>query len=131
MPKSISTIQGQISTCEDSIQLALSEIVEIAGNEDMSFTLTLKDFINDIHTCDIEQTSTFITQARNLLQQCEKIATLEKKRREYARELQKVLADREKRESVKRVTRRRQVKKKVTPTKPSLLPSVDEVNEIE
>ena len=130
MPKSISTLQSQISACENNIQQAFSECVIVAGGQDVSFSWSLKVFINNIATCDIEETSTSITKAIHLFQKCEKIAALEKKRRAYVGQLQKVLEAREQKETVKRLTRRIQFKKKVKLTIPSP-PSSQELEELE
>ena len=131
MPKSASTLQSQISTCENNIEEAFTECVVGANNQDVSFSFSLKDFVNGITTCKIDETSTTITQAIDMFQQCEKILALEKKRREYRKELKKVLKAREKKEEVKRLTRNIQFKKKANPMKIPTPPESDASDKIE
>ena len=103
MPKSASTLQNQITGCERNIQEALAQCAVEVGDKDFSFTFSLKAFVEGITSVDIEATSTLIAKALSIFQECEKIITLEKKRRGYLVELKKILETREKKSTVKRL----------------------------
>ena len=63
----------------------------------------------------------------SLFQECEKIVTLEKRRRGYIKELKKIMDAREKKETVKRLTMQHHFKRKALPIKiPSPHNSQDE-----
>ena len=46
MPKSVSTLQNQITGCERNIQQSLAQCAAQAGDQDFQFTFSLNDFVN-------------------------------------------------------------------------------------
>ena len=123
MPKSVSTLQNQITGCERNIQEALAQCAVEAGDKDFSFNFSLKAFVEDITSVDIEATSASVTKVLSIFQECEKITTLEKKRRGYMAELKKIPEAREKKNTVKRLTMQHRFNRKASqvkiPTPPS------------
>lgn len=115
MPKPISTLQNQISGCERSIQEALSQCVEIVGNNNFQFKFSLKDFIEGLTTFNIEEAMDGVTKVSSLLEECRKILIVENNRRLYAKEMRKILKARERRETIKRLTIENNFKKKAEP----------------
>jgi len=112
MPKSATTIQNQITGCERDMKELLATCAVTAEDKDFKFTFSLGGFINSITTTNLNDTSNSITKAMELFQECEKIVKIEKKRRQYTEELQKLLTTRQRKETVKRFTRDHSFKKK-------------------
>ena len=112
MPKSATTIQNQITGCEREIKESLGQCAVIAEHKDFEFTFRLGAFVNSITTANLNDTSGSITKVMELFQECEKIMRIEKKRRQYTEELQKLLTSRQRKETVKRLTRDYSFKKK-------------------
>ena len=123
MPKSLSTIQNQIAGCERSITEALAQCAVQAGDKDFQFTFSLNALVSGITNVDLNHTSESITQVMGLFTECEKIIALEKKRRVYTKELNKILKAREKKETVKRLTMQHTFKTKALPLKIPKAPS--------
>ena len=96
MPKSVSTIQNQISGCERSMHECLTQCHTIVENTNFQF--------------NFDEQASSIGKVQQLLVECEKIVMIEKKRRKYTEELHKILADRERRDTVKRLTVRNRFK---------------------
>ena len=96
MPKSISTVQNQITGCERNTQEALAQCAVAARDKDFSFNFSFKAIVEGIASVDIEARSASLTKVVSFFQECEKITTLEKKRRGYMVELKKILETREK-----------------------------------
>lgn len=113
MPKSATTIQNQITGCERDIKESLAQCAVIAEDKDFEFTFSLGAFVNSITTTNLNDTSNSITKVIELFQECEKIMRIEKKRRQYTEELQKLLTTRRRKETVKRLTRDHSFKKNV------------------
>ena len=111
MPKSISTIQNQIAGCERNIEESLQQCSAITGNKNFQFSFDLSAFVNGITTCDLDDTVDSMNKVQELFNKCEKIVVLEKKRRNYTKEFRKIIADRERRERVKRLTMHHSFKK--------------------
>ena len=119
MPKSASTLQNQITACERKMKEALAQCAVQAGDKDFKFNFSLNVFVSTITTFDLNQTG-----------ECEKIVDLEKKRRGYMEELDKILKAREKKKTVKRLTMQNRFKTKTLPLKiPSPPSSQDEMQE--
>ena len=117
MPKSVSTLENQIAGCEKNIQEALAQCAVHAGDNNFSFTFSLKDFVDDITSVDIEATSASIEKVLSIFQGCEKITRHEKKRRGYVAELKKFLETRERRNTVKRLTMHHRFNRKASHVK--------------
>ena len=126
MPKSISTIQNQIAGCE-----SLAQCAAMAGNKDFQFTFSLGAFVNGITATDLDDTLDSMTKVLQLFKECEKIITIENRRRNYARELQKLLTNRERKETVKRLTMQHSFKKKALPYKIPTPPNSQEATDIQ
>ena len=103
MPKSLSTVQKQISGCERSMQELLDGCFAMFGNTNLQFNFDFNNFVENVTTHDVDNEMANIGKVRQLLTECEKILVIEKKRRRYTEELCKIVADREKRETVKRL----------------------------
>ena len=86
MPKSLSTVQNQISGCERSMTEALAQCATQTGDKDFRFSFSLNDFVKDILTCDLDDTSDSMTKVVGLFTECEKIIAIERKRRLYTKE---------------------------------------------
>ena len=50
MPKSISSLQTQIATCEQHIQQAIDLFVYMADGQDVQYSVNLNDFIKNIYS---------------------------------------------------------------------------------
>ena len=125
----MSTLQNQISGCERNIQQSLAQCAEMAGEKNFQFIFSLDDFVNGITACNLDNTLDSMSKVLELFQECDRIITIEEKRRNYTRELQKIIANREKKETVKRLTTQHSFKKKAIPfkilTPPSSQDSMD------
>ena len=126
MPKSASTIQSQISTCETNITEALAQCAALVGNENFQFHFSLQTFVNTIVSTDIDDTLDNLEKVKKLFKECGKIMQLEKKRRNFTAELKKVLDDRERKKTVKRITRSNAFNKQTLPLKIPSPPSSQE-----
>ena len=126
MPKSASTIQSQISTCETNIAEALAQCAALVGNENFQFQFSLQTFVNTIVSTDIDDTLDNLEKVQKLFKECGKIMQLEKKRRSFKAELKKVMDDRERKETVKRITRSNAFNKQTSPLKIPSPPSSQE-----
>ena len=115
MPKSVSTIQNQIAGCERNIKESLSQCAAMAGDRNFQFIFSLSAFVEGITTCDLDDTMNSMNKVQELFKECEKIVMLEKKRRNYTKVLRNILADRERKETVKRLTMHHSFKKKALP----------------
>ena len=104
MPKSVSTIQNQISGCERSMHECLTQCHTIVENTNFQFNFDLNNFVRDVMIVNLDEQASSIGKVQQLLVECEKIVMIEKKRRKYTEELHKILADRERRDTVKRLT---------------------------
>lgn len=131
MPKSVSTLQNQITGCERNIQEALAQCAVEAGEKDFQFQFSLNDFVNSITSVDLETTSASITKVMSIFLECKKIVSLEKKRRGYMRELKKILEAREKKDTVKRLTMQHRFNRKALPVKIPTPPSSLEIDELD
>jgi len=126
MPKSISTIQNQIDGCERNVQELLTQCATLVGDQNFQFSFSLGAFVNDITTIDLDDALDNMKKVKELFKECEKIVALEKKRRNYTSELRKMCADRERKETVKRLTMRNSFKKKALPYKIPTPPNTQE-----
>lgn len=106
MPKSASTLQNQISTCETNITESLAQCATLVGDENFQFQFSLERFVNTIISTDIDDTLDNLEKVQKLFKECGKIMRWEKKRRNSKAELKKLLDDREREETLKRITRR-------------------------
>ena len=112
MPKSASTIQNQISNCECKITECLAKCAFLVGDKDFEFGFSLKSFVDNITSFDIDATSDNIRKVEERFRECATIIQWEKKRRDFKAELERVLQERERRETVKRITSRNRFKTK-------------------
>lgn len=117
MSKSASTLQNQISTCETNITESLAQCATLVGDEKFQFQFSLERFVNTIISTDIDDTLDNLEKVQKLFKECGKIMRWEKKRRNSKAELKKLLDDREREETVKRITRRNAFNKQTLPLK--------------
>ena len=115
MPKSMSTIQNQISGCERSVKESLSQCAELVGDRNYTFSFSLRAFVKDITTLNLDDSLKHMRMVQDLFKECEKIVTIEKKRRHYASELHNMFAERQRKETVKRLTMQNSFKKRALP----------------
>ena len=130
MPKSVSTLQNQITGCERNIQESLAQCADEVGDIDFQFTFSLKEFINSLTTTNPDDTLTGVTKVLSVFEECEKILTIEKKRRGYMKELKKIMKSRERKATVKRLTMEHDFKKKASPMKIPTPPNSQEFEEL-
>ena len=131
MPKSVSTLQNQITGCEKNIQESLAQCVDEVGDKDFQFTFSLKEFVNSLTVVDPDDSLTGVAKVLSVFRECEKILTIEKKRRGYMKELKKIMKARERKETLKRLTVEHDFKKKSLPMKipsPPKSPEAEELN---
>ena len=112
MPKSVSSIQSQIDSCEENIKRSVDMLVFMAEGEDIKYEVHLESFIASIPTLDIKQASKKLREAILLFNEVEKIFTLEKKRRNYVEEMAEACDVKEKKEDLKKVVRSIGLKRK-------------------
>ena len=112
MPKSVSSIQSQIDSCEENIKRSVDMLVFMAEGEDIKYEVHLESFIASIPTLDIKQASKKLREAILLFNEVEKIFTLEKKRRNYVEEMAVACDVKEKKEDLKKVVRSIGLKRK-------------------
>ena len=111
MPKSISKVQNQISGFERSIQDLLRECYVMFGNTNFQFNFDFNNFMRDVTTVNLDDIASSIEKVQQMFLECQKIIVLEKKRRKYTEELHKIVANRERRETVKQLCVRSKFKK--------------------
>lgn len=126
MPKCASTLQNQISTCEINITESLAQCAALVGDENFQFQFSLERFVNTIISTDIDDTLDNLEKVQKLFKECGKIMRWEKKRRNSKAELKKLLDDREREETLKRITRRNAFNKQTLPLKIPTPPSSQE-----
>ena len=130
MPKSISTVQNKIDGCERNVKELLAQCAELVGDRNFQFSFSLGTFVNDLTTINLDDALDNMKKVQELFKECEKIAAIEKKRRIYTSELRKMCTDRERKETVKRLTMRNSFKKKALPykipTPPNSLEAIDD-----
>ena len=131
MPKSVSTLQNQITGCERNIQESLAQCVDEVGDKDFQFTFSLKEFVNSLAIVDPDDSLTGVTKVLSVFQECEKILTIEKKRRGYLKELKKIMKARERKATLKRLTVEHDFKKKSLPMKIPSPPKSPEAEELD
>ena len=112
MPKSISSIQLQVTGCEQAIQQAIDLFVYMAEGQDVRYSVDLQNFIQNISTLNVKAVHRDITKAIDLFQEVQRIISLEKKRRKYVEEMEEALQEKEKKEDLKKMTRRMTLKRK-------------------
>ena len=115
MPKSMSTLQNQISGCERSVKESLSQCAELVGDKNYTFTFSLGAFVKDITTLNLDDSLKNMRMVQDLFKECEKIISIEKKRRAYVTELQNKFAEQQRKGTVKRLTMQNSFKKRATP----------------
>ena len=135
MPKSVSTLQGQLAGCERGIQDCLAQVACELGDQDFNLSFSLKAFINSITSANPDYTLAEVTKVLSLFQLLEKILTIEKKRQAYQQELKKILSIREKKETIKRLTTEHRFIRKTEltkiPTPPNSGENSDEFEELD
>ena len=128
MPKSVTQLQNQLSSCERSMQESLAQCAEMVGNQDYKVNFSLKDFVETLPNFNMEEAQREISKMIDILKECDKILAVESKRRVYTKELRKIIEAREKRETVKRLTIQNNFKKKTPALRiPSPPASQDEI----
>ena len=128
MPKSISTLQNQITGCERNIQEALAKCVDEVGDKNFQFTFSLKEFVNSLTDVDPVDSLNGVAKVLCVFKECEKILMMEKKRREYMKNLKEIVEARERRETLKRLTMRHDFKKRSKPVKIPTPPDSQELD---
>ena len=66
MPKSISSIQLQVTGCEQAIQQAIDLFVYMADGQDVQYSVNLQDFIQNISTLNVKAVHSDITKDNNM-----------------------------------------------------------------
>ena len=112
MPKSISSLQTQLESCERNMQESFSQSSDLVGNQDYQVTFNLKQFIEGITTFNIEEAIDAVDKMLEVLKECEKMLRIEVKRRSYDKELRKLIHLRERKETIKRLSIKNRFKKK-------------------
>ena len=56
MPKSVSTLQNQISGCERSMQEAFNQCAVLTGDNNFTFQFSLNVFVKGITAADLDET---------------------------------------------------------------------------
>ena len=115
MPKSMSTLQNQISGCERSVKESLGQCAQLVGDKNWQFSFSLGDFVNDITKLNLDDSLKNMRMIQDLFKECEKIISIEKKRRVYVNELHSKFAEQQRKETVKRLTMRNSFKKRAEP----------------
>ena len=126
MPKSISTLQNQIDGCERKIKESLAQCAELVEDWNFEFCFSLGTFVNEITTINLDDELDNMKKVQELFKECEKIVATEKKRRNYTSELRRKFTDRERKETVKRLTMQNSFKKKALPYRIPAPPSSQE-----
>ena len=91
MPKSVTQLQNQLSSCERSMQESLSQCAEMVGNQDYKVNFSLKDFVETLPNFNMEEAQREISKMIDILKECDKILAVESKRRVYTKELRKII----------------------------------------
>ena len=112
MPKSISSIKSQIETCERNMQECLAQCDDVSGGKNFEFSFSLKKLLDGISTCDVDETLKSIKKVETVFEQCERLMNLERRRHQYKRELNEKIQERERKETVKRLTQWQNFKRK-------------------
>ena len=81
MPKSVSQLHNQLSSCERSIQESLAQCAQMVGNQDYKVNFSLKDFVETVPNFNVEEAQREISKMIDILKECEKILAAESKRR--------------------------------------------------
>ena len=102
MPKSISTLQSQISNCEKAMKEAMEICATTVGTAEFQFFINIKEFMTNITTYDLDQVKTTCDNLSEVINQTSKVVELETKRRKYKAELNKKIEARQRKEGVKK-----------------------------
>ena len=84
----------------------------MAEGQDVRYSVDLQNFIQNISTLNVKAVHRDITKAIDLFQEVQRIISLEKKRRKYVEEMEEALQEKEKKEDLKKMTRRMTLKRK-------------------
>ena len=84
----------------------------MADGQDVRYSVDLQNFIQNISTLNVKAVHRAITKAIDLFQEVQRIISLEKKRRKYVEEMEEALQEKEKKEDLKKMTRRMTLKRK-------------------
>ena len=84
----------------------------MADGQDVRYSVDLQNFIQNISTLNVKAVHRDITKAIDLFQEVQRIISLEKKRRKYVEEMEEALQEKEKKEDLKKMTRRMTLKRK-------------------
>ncbi|KAJ7371592.1 hypothetical protein OS493_024268 [Desmophyllum pertusum] len=89
------------------MQECLVQCAAVSGDNNFQFYFNIKNLLDGISTCDVDQTLNSIINVKSVFEQCERLLNLERRRRQYRRELNERIDDRERKETVKRLTRQK------------------------
>ena len=89
------------------------------GNTNFQFNFDFNNFMRDVTTVNLDDTASSIEKVQQMFLECQKIIVLEKKRRKYTEELHNIVANRERRETVKRLCFRSKFKETILVNIPS------------
>lgn len=121
MPKSILTLKNQIANCEESIQESLGLCADESGDINYKLDFSLEGVINSLTTIDLDAAIEAVFRALHVLNQCEKIFNLEKKRRKYSKEIRRRLKAKEHKQTLQRLTMKNKFEMK---SKPFVIPNM-------
>ena len=94
------------------MQECLAQCDDVSGGKNFEFSFSLKKLLDGISTCDVDETLKSIKKVETVFEQCERLMNLERRRRQYKRELNEKIQERERKETVKRLTQQQNFKRK-------------------
>lgn len=85
MPKSLTTIKDQLTTCERNMQTCLEQLSAVVIMITVNFSL--RRFVDTIDSCDIDESIKNCRKTQEVFEECQNLLSLEIKRRKYSDEL--------------------------------------------
>ncbi|KAL9977385.1 hypothetical protein ACROYT_G014779 [Oculina patagonica] len=111
----------EIANCEESIQESLGLCADESGDINYKLDFSLEGVINSLTTIDLDAAIEAVFRALHVLNQCEKIFNLEKKRRKYSKEIRRRLKAKEHKQTLQRLTMKNKFEMK---SKPFVIPNM-------
>ena len=102
MPKSILTLQSQISNCEKAMKETMEICATTVNDRDFKFFINIQEFMNNVTTYDLDKVKAKCENLLEVVNQTSKVLELETKRRKYKAELHKKIAVRQLKEGAKK-----------------------------
>ena len=90
----------------------------------------MKQLVDGISTCDVDATLGSITKVKMVFEQCERMLNLEKRQRQYRQELNDRIEEKERKETVKRLTMQMNFNRKATKIEVPSPPSSQEMLDV-